>query len=502
MSDRLAQQLERLPVLLGNHLLLTVVALGIGIAISIPLAILAVRARALRGPLLAGAGVIQTVPSLALLALMVPLLGMIGFVPALIALILYSILPVLRNTVTGILGVDPALTEAARGMGMTDRQMLTKVQLPLAAPVIIAGIRTAAVWVVGIATLSTPVGQQSLGNFIFQGLQTQNQVAVLVGCAAAAGLAVVLDGLIRLMQVSAERRSRTLGVVAGVLLLGVLAGGLAPLARPRPDTFVGSKTFTEQYILSEAMAARLQRAGFRVRQTRGMGSSILFDSLANGSVDCYVDYTGTIWTNVMKRTDAPASGAAALDAVTDHLRDAYGITCVGPLGFENAYALAMPRDKAEQLGIKTIADLAAHAPRMKVGGDYEFFGRPEWRAVQEAYGLRFDGRVALDSALMYSAVREGEVDAIVAFSSDGRILAYDLVVLEDPRAAFPPYDAVLLVSPDAGGRDGFVAALEPLVGAVSDDRMRRANKAVDLDGRTPADAARDLLADVPVRTPG
>ena len=498
MSERLAQQLERLPLLLGNHLLLTVVALSIGIAISIPLAILAVRARPLRGPLLGAAGVIQTVPSLALLALMVPLLGMIGFVPALIALILYSVLPVLRNTVTGILGVDPALTEAARGMGMTERQMLTKVQLPLAAPVIIAGIRTATVWVVGIATLSTPVGQQSLGNFIFVGLQTQNQVAVLVGCVAAAGLAIVLDVLIRLMLVAAERRSRRLAGVAGVALLAVLAGGLAPLARPRPDTFVGSKTFTEQYILSEAMAARLRDAGFRVRQTRGMGSSILFDALANGNVDCYVDYTGTIWTNVMKRSEPPASGAAALDAVTDYLREEHGIVCVGPLGFENAYALAMPRARAASLGIKTIADLAAHAPRLKVGGDYEFFGRPEWRSVQDAYGLRFDRRVALDSTLMYAAAREGEVDAIVAFSSDGRILAYDLLVLEDPRAAFPPYDAVLLVSADAAERPGFIEALDPLVGAVTDERMRRANKAVDLDGRTPADAARDHLAQAAV----
>jgi osmoprotectant transport system permease protein len=492
MSAALHQQLLLLPDRLGWHVLLTLMALAAGIVISMPLAIMATRRRAIQGPMLAAASVVQTVPSLALLALMVVLLGRIGFWPAIVALVLYSILPILRNAVTGIAGVDPAMVEAARGVGMTPRQMLLKVQLPLAAPVIIAGIRTSAVWVVGIATLSTPVGQVSLGNYIFEGLQLRNNTAVIVGVVTAAGLAIVLDGLIRLMEIAFQRRSRIVTGVAALGLCAVIVGGLAPLVRPAPDTIVGAKTFTEQYILADLIAMRLKDAGFRVRKTQGMGSSILFDSLANGSVDCYVDYSGTIWANVMKRTDTPA-GPVVLQEATAYLKQHYGIQCLGPLGFANAYCLAMPRARARELGIRSIADLASHAPSLKIGGDYEFFARPEWPKVRDAYGLRFAQMTSLDPTLMYSAVREGSVNVISAFSTDGRILAYDLVVLEDPQRAFPPYDAMLLVSRRAAARPGFVQALRPLLGRIDDERMRQANKMVDLDGASPRQAAARLM---------
>lgn len=499
MNARLAEQLQLLPELLSHHLQLTLIALGIGIALSIPAALLAVRFAVIRGPLLTAAGVVQTIPSLALLALMVPLLGMIGFVPAMIALILYSILPILRNTVTGILAVDPALIEAARGVGMTGWQMMRRVQLPLAAPVIIAGIRTATVWVVGIATLSTPVGAKSLGNYIFGGLQTQNQVAVIVGCVSAAVLAVVLDLLIRLLELSAERRSRAMGLTAAATLGAVLLAGLWPLARNAGAAIggnhrvvVASKTFTEQYILADVIATRLQSSGFDVDKKPGMGSKILFDSLANGSVDCYVDYSGTIWATVMKREQI-SDRNAVMSGIVEWLRNEHGIVCLGRLGFENTYALAMPRARAEELGIRTIDDLQTRAATMKIGGDYEFFSRDEWKTVQQEYGLQFAETVALNGALMYSAAKEGLVDLVVAFSTDGRIAAYDLVVLEDTKGAFPPYDAVLLLSRDAARDSKLVDALTPLIDSIDDDAMRNANKLVDLDGRSTGDAARELL---------
>jgi osmoprotectant transport system permease protein len=492
LTPSLLRQLSLLPDRLGYHMLLTLVALGIGILISIPLAIVAMRVRVLRGPLLGAAGVVQTIPSLALLALMVPLLGLIGFVPALIALILYSILPILRNTVTGIAGVDPALVEAARGVGMTPGQMLRKVQLPLAAPVILAGIRTSAVWVVGIATLSTPVGQPSLGDYIFQGLQLRNNMAILVGCAAAALLAIVLDGLIRALETAVAQRRRWLGAGALAVLALVGAGAVAPLLRPEPDAQIGAKTFTEQYILAEVMASQLRDAGFRPAKSQGMGSSILFDSVANGNIDCYVDYSGTLWTNVLKRADM-LPPRQMLEQLTTALRERYGVECVGALGFENTYALAVPMAVAKKLHLRTIEDLAPYATSMRLGGDYEFFGRPEWRQVREKYGLRFKETVSLDSSLMYSALQEGQVDAIAAFSTDGRIAANNLRVLEDPRQALPPYDAVLLVSKQAAKRPGFIEALRPMIGTIDGDLMRAANKAADVDHRSPQVAAKLLL---------
>ncbi|MCZ6598962.1 MAG: ABC transporter permease subunit [Planctomycetota bacterium] len=496
MSERLAEQLELLPDYLGRHVLLTLMALGLGVAISLPLAVLCSRSRSFAGPVLAVASVVQTIPGLALLALMVPLLGgRVGAMPALIALVLYSVLPILRNAVTGLREVDAALIEAGRGIGMTESQILWRVRFPLALPVIIAGVRTATVWVVGLATLSTPVGATSLGNYIFSGLQTQNHTAVLVGCVAAAALALALDGLIRLLELGAARRSLGLGALAGAGLLVVLGGGLLPLVREairaddRPVVRIGAKTFTEQYVLARLIANRLEQAGFRTESLESLGSTVVFNALASGEIDCYVDYTGTIWANHMHRDDNPGA-EAVLGEVTEWLRAEHGISCLGPLGFENAYALAMRRDHAGSLGVKTIADLRRHAPSLSIGGDYEFFSRPEWYAVRDAYGLAFGEQRSFDSTLMYSAIRDEAVDVISAFSTDGRIAAFDLVVLEDPKESLPPYDAVLLLS--RATAEDVADALQPLVGAIDDDAMRRANMLVDVDGGTIESAAATL----------
>ncbi len=486
-----------LPEYLSRHLLLTVVALGVGVGISFPLAILVTRVRPLRGPVLGLASAIQTIPSLALLALMVPLLREIGFLPAAIALILYSMLPVIRNTVTGIEEVDADLIEAGRGLGMTPSQLLWNVQIPLAMPVIIAGIRTATVWVVGIATLSTPVGATSLGNYIFSGLQTQNYTAVVVGCVAAAALALVLDSLIRIIEVASSRRRRSMVLAAAIGVMFVLGAGLSPIlfARSalddRPGVVIGAKTFTEQYILASLIAQQLDEAGYRARQLESLGSTVVFDALVAGKVDCYVDYTGTIWANHMGREDQ-ASADDVLREVTHWLRAEHDIQCLGRLGFENTYALAMPRIEADRLGIRSIDDLFRHAPSMSIGGDYEFFGRPEWDRLLSEYELEFADTVGMDGTLMYSAVGSGEIEIIAAFSTGGRIASNDLVVLDDPRSVFPPYDAVLLLSPAAADDAAVRDALDPLLGAISDERMREANMQVDVEGVSVESASRRL----------
>ncbi len=420
---------------------------------------------------------------------MVPLLGRIGVVPALIALVLYSVLPILRNTVTGVQEVDPNVVEAARGIGMTDGQILLQVQLPLAAPIIVAGIRTASVWTVGMATLSTPVGATSLGNYIFSGLQTQNMASVLLGCGAAAGLAITLDGLIRLAELATRRRDARLGLVSLASLALVFGLALVPhihtLAREdaAPQIVLGAKTFTEQYILVETIGNRLKAAGFSVKVLDSLGSAVIFEALANNDIDAYVDYSGTIWTNSMKREDSvPADEVLAEMKVW--LDDTHGVELLGRLGFENAYALAMKRDQAETAGIESIADLSSHSHTYDIGGDYEFFARPEWIAVRNAYRLEFANERSFDSTLMYRAVADGHVDVISAFSTDGRISAFDLLVLEDPKQAFPPYDAILLLSPRARRNTELVRALKPLIGQIDDDRMRNANRAVDLDGES------------------
>src|SRR5262249_10393884 len=254
---------------MGGHLLLSLAALGCGLAVSLPLGVVASRRPRLAEWALGVAGVVQTVPSLALLALMVLVLaGRIGFLPAFIALTLYSVLPILATTIAGIRGVDPSLTEAARGLGMTPRQTLFRVELPLAAPVIIAGIRTATVLVVGTATLVTPVGGVSLGNYIFTGLESLNHLATVFGCVLAAALAIVLDQLVRLLETASRRRSRRLRWAATAGLLLVLVGGLSgPIARAFETgerAVIATAPFTEQHILDVLLARQLEQAGFRV----------------------------------------------------------------------------------------------------------------------------------------------------------------------------------------------------------------------------------------------
>jgi osmoprotectant transport system permease protein len=496
-----SEQLALLPVYLTAHLQLTLLALLVGTAFSLPAGVLVGRVRWLERPVLGAASIIQTIPSLALLAIMVPALAAlgvrsIGFLPAFIGLTLYSVLPILRNTVTGLAGVDPALVEAARGVGMTPAQRLRRVEMPLAMPVIVAGIRTATVLTVGVATLSTPVGAPSLGNYIFSGLQTRNLTAVLVGCVAAACLALCLDGLVRTLGAAIFGRKR---LWTGVLL--TLLGGLYLFtgvsfvremrARDGGRVVIGAKTFTEQYILSRILAGHIEDVtGAATEVVSSLGSTVAFDALRIGEIDVYVDYSGTIWATIMRRETAAEGRAEVLDEVRRFLSERHGIEVVGALGFENAYALAMRREQAEEAGIQSITDLTAQARRLVIGGDYEFFGRPEWIAIRDTYRLMFAAQRTMDSSLMYQAVAGGDVDVISAFSTDGRIAAFDLLVLEDERGAIPPYDAVILAGPRlVRERPDVVAALRQLTGTIDAERMRRMNLAVDQDGASPAAVA-------------
>ena len=501
------EQLALLPGYLTAHLQLTLLALLCSTAVSLPLGVAVTRVRWLEQPALAVAGVIQTVPSLALLAIMVPLLASlglqsIGFLPAFIGLSLYGVLPILRNTVTGIAGVDPALTEAARGVGMTPTQQLRRVELPLAMPVIVAGLRTATVWTVGIATLSTPVGATSLGNYIFSGLQTRNYAAVLVGCVAAAALALLLDGLVLALETGVRlRRRRQVGaVVAAMAALYVYTGASLAVALfpggDRPVT-IGAKAFTEQYILAELLGQWVEReTGRSARHMQSLGSIVAFDALAAGDIDVYVDYSGTLWANEMGRDSVGVDRAAVLADVATYLGDTHGIRVAARLGFENAYAVAARAQDADAMGWTRISDLTPLAPGLSMAGDYEFFSRPEWVAIRDTYGLAFEQQRTMDPALMYQAAAEGAVDLISAFTTDGRIAAYGLRVLEDDRGAIPPYDAVILVSARlARERPDVLAALTRLDGAIDVESMRRMNLRVDERGTDPGTVATDFITE-------
>jgi osmoprotectant transport system permease protein len=356
-----------------------------------------------------------------------------------------------------------------------------------------AGIRTSAVWVIGTATLATPIGQTSLGNYIFTGLQTQNWVFVIFGCVAAALLALAVDQLLALVQAGVTRRSsaRTVAGIAGLAAL-TLAALVPDLARPRADYVIGAKTFTEQYILAALIEQRVQVAGLTAERRPGLGSNVLFDALAKNEIDIAIDYSGTIWTNRMQRSDTP-SQAQVLSELENWLSTKYNIRLLGALGFENAYALAMTRTKAQALGIRSIVDLAAHAGELTIAGDYEFFARPEWNALRKAYGLQFKAQRQMQPEFMYRAVAGGEVDVISAYTSDGQIAINNLTVLDDVKHAIPPYDAILLLSPRHARDEKLVNAVKPLIGAIPVNLMREANARAS--GGTSPDAVARWLSE-------
>lgn len=506
--------LASLPELTLAHLRLSLTALALGIAISLPLGVWAHRQSKLRGLLLGGVGILQTIPSLALLAFMVPAIGAlapfiesvfgvrpssIGEGPALAALTVYGLLPVLQNTVAGLAGVDPASVEAARGVGMTDRQRLLQVELPLALPVIVAGVRTSAVWTVGTAVLATPIGAASLGSFIFVGLQTRNHASIAVGCAASALLALALDGWIRGFQSALERRARTtmriMAVVSFAVWLGVLLPAVWPAGSSQgPRVRVGAKAFTEGYVFAEIFGARLAEAGFEVEQIGSLGSTVIFDAIVSGDVDVYLDFSGTILANVMHEEVEPGGRDQVLERIRSWLAETHDIRIAAVLGYENRYAFALRRVDAERLRLRTLTELAGREEGLSLVASYEFFDRPEWASVQAAYAFEFAERTLMEQALAYDAVHSGARDVVVAYSTDARIVSFDLAVLEDDQGAIPPYEAIVLVQGAfADEHPEVMKALAPLDGAFDEPTVRELNRVVDQEGKPPAQAARDWL---------
>jgi osmoprotectant transport system permease protein len=491
--------------LLLQHIVLVGVSTGAAIAIGVPVGVLAARRPRLGAPIVWLANVVQTIPSLAMFGFLLPLpiIGGLGARVAIVVLILYALLPIIRTTVAGVRGVDRALVEAGTALGMTPRQLLWQVELPLAVPSMVAGIRVAAVIGVGTATIAAAVGAGGLGEYIFRGLSMVDPTVILAGAVPAAILALSVDGALLL----AERALRTgrrvrkpIAVAAAVALLAMAAvtaaaafgtGGRDAVIR------VGSKNFTEQIILGELVAQQLERtAGVTVERRLNLGGTFICDrALRSGDIDVYVEYTGTADTAVFKNP-VETDRARVLARLRDLYADA-GLTLLPPLGFENTFAILVRGEDARRLGLQTIDDAARHTPTWQAGFGYEFLQRADgYPGLSQKYGLRFAGPPrAMDLSLIYRALAQRQVDLIAGDATSGLIQAYDLFMLQDNRHYFPPYDAVpvarratLLRYPAAR------EAVERLAGRITIEDMRRMNHAVDAERQDPAAVARAFLA--------
>ena len=434
--------------LIGQHVLLVFVSTLVAAAIGVPLGVFASRRPRLASPLMAAASVVQTVPSLAMFGFLlpVPLVGGVGARAALVVLILYAVLPIVRTTVAGLRGLDASVREAGIAMGMTSRELLRQVELPLALPSIVAGVRVAAVVGVGSATIAAAIGAGGLGEYIYRGLSMVDTTVILAGAVPAAALALLVDGSLWWLerQLSARRRSRSWRVPAAATIAAalVLFSSAAAARRERGAIVVGSKNFTEQLVLGELLAQAIERAGVPVDRRLNLGGTLICDrALISGDIDVYVEYTGTALTAVFHQ---PVSNDSS--AVFDSVRTLYaktGRTLLPPLGFNNTFAILVRGADARSLGLKSIDDAARQTPRWRAGFGYEFVERPDgFPGLAKAYGLRFPQppRV-MDLTLTYRALAAGQVDLIAGDATAGLIKGLDLAQLEDTRRYFPPYDA-------------------------------------------------------------
>ncbi len=513
---------DRLPELwlrTGEHLMLTGISIAIAILIGIPLGILLFRTRWLRGPALGAVGILQTIPSLAMLVFLLALLQKIGVLPAIIALTLYALLPIVRNTLTGLEGVSPEVVEAASGLGMTEQQQLRIIRLPLATPTIVAGIRTAAVVSVGIATLSAFIGAGGLGQFINRGLALANTRLILLGAIPAAILALIVDFSVgssgwalqperkRDKKGSAKSLARPFALMMPVFL--ILAGIFSYFTRPTVDrqltassgiqagiVRIATKNFTEQLILGEIMAQLIEtKTNLRVERRFNLGGTMIcHGALVNGEIDLYAEYTGTGLTAILKEP-VISDPEEALGYVSQAYHKRFGAKWLRPFGFNNTYAITVREADAQRHEWMRISDLERTAPRLRAGFTAEFAERPDgYPGLRKIYDLRFGEVRDMDPALMYEAIAKGEVDVICAFATDGRIPAYDLKPLDDDRQFFPPYYAAPVIREKMLQIYPKLANVLALLGGLLDNAtMQQLNFQVDGEKQSPAEVAKAFL---------
>lgn len=495
--------------LLEHFFVLTLLPVASAVLIAIPLAVLVRDRPFVRSLALGATGVVQTIPSLAMLAFLLPLFG-IGKPPAVIALTLYAVLPILQNTLAALRDLPQSVLEAADGMGFTKRQRLFQVELPLALPIIVSGIRTATIICVGVATLSTFIGAGGLGDFINRGLSLNRISLLLIGAGFAAALALMLDFILDTAGQALQPGRKPSKLARRYIISGfLLASCLALIAWPARGRSAGtgdgvvriaSKNFSEQIVLGELLAQWIENTtnlGVERRFNLG-GTVICHQALVAGEIDLYVEYSGTALLTLMGGThDSTTTPEAVREWVRREYERRFGCVALPPLGFENTYAVTVRRTDAEKNAWQTISDMAATAESLRGGFTAEFMERADgFPGLSRAYGIRFKQVNDLGPELMYPAIARGEVDVIGAFSTDGRMVEFDLKPLADNLDFFPPYEALPVARKDILRRFPQLAAtLRELDGILDNETMARLNHEVDVAKRNPRDVVRSFLKD-------
>ncbi|MBD2147244.1 glycine betaine ABC transporter substrate-binding protein [Sphaerospermopsis sp. FACHB-1194] len=485
----------------GEHLILVAIAMIVAISIGIPLGIFITRKPKLAPPILGLANAIQTIPSLAIFGFLisVPFLGGIGKNPAVVALTLYALLPIIRNTYIGINGIDPAIKEAGIGIGMTDRELLFQVEIPLALGVILAGVRVATVISVGIATIAAAIGGGGLGIFIFRGISTVNNELILAGAIPAALIALGADfglGFLEKTFTKQQGSKPKIAVILGIIVF-IISGLFVFNSQQTSATItIGSKNFTEQVILGEILAQTIENnTNLKVDRKFNLGGTfIAHEAVKAGKIAGYVEYTGTAFTAVLKEKTI-TDPQVVYERTKKAYQEKYNLTVMQPLGFENTYAMLIRAEDAKKWQVKNLSEIAKYTPQMQAGFGYEFLERADgYPGLSKTYGLKFANIKQMELGLMYQALKEKQVDFIAANSTDGLIPVLNLVILADDKKYFPPYEAVPVFNQEILEKyPELVETINKLAGKISTAEIQQMNYQVDNQSQPVEEVVKEWL---------
>jgi osmoprotectant transport system permease protein len=495
LADVFKERQGELAHALLQHIQISFIALFFAVLIAIPLGVYLTRRQRAAEGIIGVTAVMQTIPSLALLGLLIPIFG-IGTVPAIIALVVYALLPILRNTYTGIKEVDPAMIEAASAMGMNNRQRLARVELPLAMPVIMAGIRTATVLIIGTATLAALIGAGGLGDIILLGIDRNDTALIVLGAIPAALLAVVFDFLLRrLERLSFKQSLTTIAVFAAAALLIIAIPALSKTQQK--EIVIAGKLGSEPEILINMYKLLIeQNTDLHVTLKPGLGkTSFVFNALKTGSIDIYPEFTGTAISEFLKQTAVSTDRKQVYEQARSGMLKAFHMEMLQPMDYNNTYALAVPEQTAQQFGLRTISDLKSVQSKIKAGFTLEFADREDgYRGIQKLYGIKFPGVITMEPKLRYHAIKTGDINLVDAYSTDSELRQYKLIVMQDDKHLFPPYQGAPMVRKETVDQyPAIQAALNKLAGKITDDEMRELNYKVSVEGVSAGEAAKQFL---------
>lgn len=508
MTDLIATFHERFgdwTTALLQHLQISLLSLLLAIIIAIPLAIWLYNKKRASEAILQVTGIFQTIPSLALLGLLIPLMG-IGTVPAVTALVIYALFPIVQGTVTGLRGIDPSLVEAGEAFGMTQGERLRKYEIPLAMPVIIAGVRTAAIMIIGTATLASLIGAGGLGDFILLGIDRNDNSLILIGAISAALLAILFSTLIHWL----EKQSLKKIMVAFLVLVVGLVGSYTPTwataiqaSRSGIETLViAGKLGPEPEILINMYKQLIEaNSSLKVTVKPNFGkTTFLYKALKRGDIDIYPEFSGTITESLLRsKPGASSSKKSTLpDLVYKQARDGIyqqdQLILLKPMKFSDTYAVAVKKTFAKENGIRDISDLASVQGTATAGFTAEFNDRDDGnRGLTSLYGLNLTVKT-MDPSLRYSAINDGQVQIVDAYSTDAEIAQYNLVTLTDSKHLFPPYQGAPLMKESLVRKHPELRTiLNELAGKISDSEMSRMNYQVKFEGKPASTVAHDYL---------